>query len=218
MIPASFQRARKPEQRELRRETILAAAADLFDSEGPRGTSLSAIAARAGFTKSNIYRYFESREEVLISLLHEEIDRFLVTLEDLLRAVPEGDAAAVARSTTDAYLQHPRFAHLLSILFATLEQNVSVEILVALKRHLAAMADRLGALIHDCLPTISPTDCAWAGMTIHTYVAGMWPSAHPSEAARQVLQMPEFAALAPSMERDLERVILALLSSLPGAR
>lgn len=213
----SFQRARKPEQRELRRETILAAAAELFDSEGPRGTSLSAIAARAGFTKSNIYRYFESREEVLISLLHEEIDRFLTSLEELLRTVPAGDAVAVSHGVTGAFLKHPRFAHLLSILFATLEQNVSVEILVALKRHIATMADRLGALIHDRLPTISQAECAWAGMTIGTYIAGMWPSAHPSEAARQVLQMPEFATLAPSMERDLERVILALLRSLPGA-
>ncbi len=60
----TFQRARKPEEQQLRRAAILAAAAELFDAEGAQGAGLNAIAARAGFTKSNVYRYFESREEV----------------------------------------------------------------------------------------------------------------------------------------------------------
>ena len=73
----SFQRARKPEEREIRREAILTAAAELFDAEGPQGAGLNAIAARAGFTKSNVYRYFESREEVLLSLFLAELDGFV---------------------------------------------------------------------------------------------------------------------------------------------
>ena len=61
MTTATFQRARKPEEITIRREAILAAAASLFDEEGPEGAGLNAIAARARFTKSNVYRYFESR-------------------------------------------------------------------------------------------------------------------------------------------------------------
>ena len=49
MTPAqSFQRARQPEQITLRREQLLAAAAELFDAEGPLGAGLNAIAAKAG--------------------------------------------------------------------------------------------------------------------------------------------------------------------------
>ena len=77
----SFQRARKPEEQKLRREAILAAAAELFDAEGPQGAGLNAIAAKAGFTKSNVYRYFESREEVLMSLFLSELESFVGDFE-----------------------------------------------------------------------------------------------------------------------------------------
>ncbi len=77
----SFQRARKPAEQQLRREAILAAAAALFDAEGPQGAGLNAIAAKAGFTKSNVYRYFESREEVLMSLFLAELESFVADLE-----------------------------------------------------------------------------------------------------------------------------------------
>ena len=76
-----FQRARKPEEQQLRREAILRAAAELFDAEGPQGAGLNAIAARAGFTKSNVYRYFESREEVLLSLFLAELEGFVAAFE-----------------------------------------------------------------------------------------------------------------------------------------
>ena len=71
MTTQDFQRARKPEERIIRRDALLAAAAELFDEGGPAGAGLNAIAARAGFTKSNVYRYFESREEVLLSALRK---------------------------------------------------------------------------------------------------------------------------------------------------
>jgi len=86
----SFQRARKPEEIEARRETLLAAAAELFDAEGPMGAGLNAIAARAGFTKSNVYRYFESREQVLLELFLSEMDRMVPVFCARFEAATEG--------------------------------------------------------------------------------------------------------------------------------
>ncbi len=60
-----FRRARSPARKALRRAALLRAAAELVDADGPEGVSLAAIAARAGGAKSNVYRYFESREEIL---------------------------------------------------------------------------------------------------------------------------------------------------------
>ena len=87
----AFQRARKPEEIETRRRALLAAAAELFDAEGPLGAGLNAIAARAGFTKSNVYRYFESREQVLLALFLAEMDEMVPALCADLAAAPEDD-------------------------------------------------------------------------------------------------------------------------------
>src|SRR3569833_166814 len=107
-----FQRARNPEEREIRRETILAAAAEHFDAEGPQGAGLNAIAAKAGFTKSNVYRYFESREDVLLSLFLSELEQLCPDLERRFNSIAPGDIDAIAAAIAAAFITRPRLASL----------------------------------------------------------------------------------------------------------
>ena len=210
----SFQRARKPEERELRRETILAAAAELFDAEGPQGAGLNAIAAKAGFTKSNVYRYFESREDVLLSLFLAELEQFIPALEQRFSAVTAGDLDAMAAAIASSFVGRPRLAGLSAIVSTTLEQNISEQAIISLKRGMAALLGRTAAVVQTRLPGSKLEDCAWLVSMVGTLVAGIWPVANPSETARRVLATPEFAHLKPSLDRDLERATRALLASI----
>jgi TetR/AcrR family transcriptional regulator len=209
----SFQRARKPEEQQLRREAILAAAAALFDAEGPQGAGLNAIAARAGFTKSNVYRYFESREEVLMNLFLGELEAFVDAFEARVATCAVGDLDALADCAT-LFVAHPRFCALLSIIASVLEQNVSVEKIIALKRGVSRLNVRIATAMASRLPGTSLEDCAWVVGIVATLVAGMWPHTTPSAAAAEVLAMPEFAYLRPTPERDLSRAFRALLKTI----
>jgi TetR/AcrR family transcriptional regulator len=209
-----FQRARKPEEQQLRRETILAAAAELFDAEGPQGAGLNAIAARAGFTKSNVYRYFESREEVLLSLFLAELEGLVPDLEQRFERCPDGDIEALAKATADVFIIRPRFCQLLSMLSSVLEQNVSETAIVTLKRGVAVLNARLAVTLQRKLAGTSVEDCSWVAAMSATFVAGLWPSAHASPTALKVMAMPEFAHLKPVAERDLARAIGALMASI----
>src|SRR5262245_45491795 len=59
----------------LRREMIVAAAAELFRKKGYRGTSLDDIGAAVGTTGPAIYRHFASKEAVLIELVERAVQR-----------------------------------------------------------------------------------------------------------------------------------------------
>lgn len=48
------------------RERILAAADDLFRKQGIRGVGVEAIAEAAGTNKMTLYRYFESKDELIV--------------------------------------------------------------------------------------------------------------------------------------------------------
>lgn len=210
----SFQRARKPEEQQLRRDAILAAASDLFDIEGPQGTGLNAIAARAGFTKSNVYRYFESREDVLMNLFLRELESFVADFEVASSACPPGDVDRLASVSAEIFVAHPRFCAFIGILTSVLEQNVSVEKIIALKRAVTALNLRITRAVSARLPTARPEDCGWAVAMVATLVGGMWPNTTPSPAAAKVLAMPEFDYLKPRPERDLPRAIAALFRSI----
>lgn len=214
MTTATFQRARKPEEIQARRETLLAAAAELFDAEGPLGAGLNAIAARAGFTKSNVYRYFESREEVLLSLFLAEMQQLVPALTEGIAATPDGDLDAVAHVVARQFASRPRLGQLTSILSSTLETNVSEDTIVTVKRTMGGMAAEMAAALRTRLPGASAEDALWAITMIGGLVAGLWPGAHPAPVAERVLSRPEFARHRPNIERDLPRAVRAILASI----
>ncbi|QQR36834.1 TetR/AcrR family transcriptional regulator [Devosia oryziradicis] len=210
----SFQRARKPQEISQRREQLLAAAAELFDEQGPQGAGLNAIAAKAGFTKSNVYRYFESREQVLLELFHDEFTDLIDAAIEAMQSVPLGDIEALADAITHCFLARPRCCALISILASTLEQNVSEATIAETKTHMGTQNARIVAALSARLPTASPADCAWAIAMIGSLVAGMWPGAHPPPAGVAVLARPEFAHMRIDVGRDLRRAAAALLTSI----
>ena len=214
MTAATFQRARKPEQIVARREAILAAAAELFDEAGPEGAGLNAIAARAGFTKSNVYRYFESREAVLISLFLDDFESLAADFEARLVEVQPNDFAAVAHVAATAFTARPRLCRLLAILSNVLERNVSETGVIELKTAMFTIGNRISSALSAALPRLTPADCAWAASIVGALVSGLWPTAHPSPVVAGVVRRPEFQMLQISIERDLERALLVLLKGL----
>lgn len=209
-----FQRARKPREIEARRETILAAAAELFDVEGPQGAGLNAIAAKAGFTKSNVYRYFESREQVLLELFLDEMDKMVPAFCQGVGETAEGDIETLADVIAAQFSNRPRLGQLTSILAGVIENNISEETIVRTKRTMARHSARLAAALQARLPRASLEDCTWAVAMIGTLVAGMWPGAFPARIAAQVLAREEFAPMRPNIGRDLPRAARALLASI----
>jgi AcrR family transcriptional regulator len=206
-----FHRARQPEQKAERRQAILAAATALFDAEGPQGAGLNAIAAKAGFAKSNVYRYFESREAVLLSLFIDEIEAVTAALGVRFEAVPVGDLPVLAGAITDTVLAHPRFCQLLSIMASVLEQNLSVETIADFKRQMRAPGGRLAMALNRIMPTVSVEDCGQAWTLISVMIAALWPVTHPSANAAKVYELEEFAGQCMVPERDILRAVLVIL-------
>ena len=209
-----FQRARKPEEREARRAALLVAAGELFDAEGPLGAGLNAIAARAGFTKSNVYRYFESREEVLLDLFVAAMEDLVPALVKALGAATPGDVAGIAGLLARAFETRPRLCQLLAIVTGVLESNVSEETIMRTKRRMAAFGTEMAKALQAKLPGASLADCNWVLAMLATLAGGLAPATRPAPAAARVLARAEFAAMRPNLARDLARTAEALLASI----
>src|SRR5262245_45443874 len=68
-------KAAGPQRDGLRREMIVAAAAELFRKQSYRGTSLEDIGAAVGTTGPAIYRHFPSKDAILVELLDRAFRR-----------------------------------------------------------------------------------------------------------------------------------------------
>ena len=99
-----FQRARSEEQREARRQAILGAAAAMLAEMPVAEVTLNELSRRAGLAKSNVLRYFESREAVLLELLDSAWQDWLAQLDaELADAV-----VAAAPGPRHALISWPR--------------------------------------------------------------------------------------------------------------
>ncbi len=69
---------------EARRAQLLQVARDVFASDGYHGAAMEQIALRAGVTKPVLYQHFESKKELYLGLLEEDMARLL---DDIRRAI-----------------------------------------------------------------------------------------------------------------------------------
>ncbi|MFD7428214.1 TetR/AcrR family transcriptional regulator [Streptomyces sp. NPDC059818] len=146
----TFQRARSEEQREIRRRAILDTAAAMLDEMPVAEVSLNELSRRVGLAKSNVLRYFESREAVLLELLDVFLARWLVELADELaagieaHAAPEVRAGQLAETLSRSLADRLTLCDLFGAQGGVLEHNVSVEVV---KRHKRSSLARLAAMV-----------------------------------------------------------------------
>jgi AcrR family transcriptional regulator len=139
MAGMTFQRARSEEQREVRRRAILDTAAAMLDEMPVADVSLNELSRRVGLAKSNVLRYFESREAVLLDLLDYFMRNWLADLPDELAGIdphrPEEERAEqLADVLSRSLAARPVLCDLIGAQGGVLEHNVSFEVAIRHKR------------------------------------------------------------------------------------
>ncbi len=75
-------KSRKEEVQEYKKQKILEAAEALFREKGLDGTTMRAIATRAGYSTGAPYAYFQSKEEIYADLLAKSLTRLSQYIKD----------------------------------------------------------------------------------------------------------------------------------------
>jgi AcrR family transcriptional regulator len=215
--PSPYLRARSPEQKEERRRHLLDTARTLLlEIPDVHALGINELARKAEMTKSNVYRYFESSEAILLDVLVEE---FMAWHGDLVKALNRGGnrrgtIEQIARAFSATFAARPLLCRLTSIFPSVLELNVSAERMVRFKQGLLAMRQQTAADFHRCVPGIPASAF---DRFIHfglPLLIGLWPLANPGEVAAEAIARPELAPLRYRFQQDLEAGMLMLLRGL----
>lgn len=217
VLMSTFQRARAPEHKEERRHDLVDAARRLLATEGLAEIGLSAIAREAGIAKSAVYRYFASREEILLAILADDVAIWLAAIErELAPLAGAGDAAAVARILARSIAALPRTCELIAAV-SMLERDLAPEAAAQFKAHMLELSIRIRNALHAALPAISIERAAVFVRYLHATIAGLWPMANPGPAMAAIVRDRAYACLASDFEADLRGALHAMLAGLPHA-
>jgi AcrR family transcriptional regulator len=218
---AVFQRARSEEQRETRRQAILGAAVAMLAEMAVAQVTLNELSRRAGLAKSNVLRYFESREAVLLELLDSAWQDWLVGLDTDLAATVDVTAPVAERSgqlaatVASSLASRPMLCDLISAQASVLERNVSPQVAAQYKRARIAGITALGALMFRCVPELGETDAFQAAGAAVMMTSALWPHAQPSAAMLAAYEAdPDLAAMRLDFSATIREVLEVMIAGL----
>ena len=181
--------------------------------------SLNELARRVGLAKSNVLRYFESREAVLLELLDAALAEWLSALAEP-GALPTGGTVAeraeqVATAMADSLAARPVLCDLLSAQASVLERNVSAAVAAQYKHATLDHGLALTRLMTTSIPEIDAgQSLTFVGAAIMS-AGALWAHSHPSAAMLAAYAAdPELAAMRLDFTDSLRTVLAVLLTGL----
>ena len=140
-VVAINQRARTSEQKAQRRNDVLEAAEKFFLEVGYEAFSMSNLAKNIGIAKGTLYLYFETREEIFLTLYEQSLVRWSdLFIDDLLGAIT---SEIYARKLFEAAAADGTFLPLQIRLENLIEHNVAVPRLVQSKQIFISQVDKI---------------------------------------------------------------------------
>lgn len=133
-IREDFQRARTDREKEARRIGILDTAEDLLIKSGNERFAISELASRVGVSKSTVFLYFATKEELLLVMYERAFVRAFTELGDRLE--PGMSGRAFCEVFIDCMIENPAMLMLRAQMARTIERNVPLETMVSCKKQI----------------------------------------------------------------------------------
>ena len=183
---ADYIRARSPEQKKERMQAIMTAADELFAERPYHQITMGTIAEELGWSRSNLYKYAATQEEIFLELHAAKNRAWLEELAAELAGAPL-PAEEFARRWAEVTGRHASFLRYQGILVSIIESNVTLERLTAFKRGFADMVSPVCDLLaRQC--DIGETAALELYLRLLYQAPGLWDHFHFSDTTVQAMR------------------------------
>ena len=177
-----------PELTRARKEEIIDACRSLYETRSFKEITLKEIGQQTSFTRTSIYNYFETKEEIFLALFAQEYQRFAAELDALcLREdplTPDELASQLAR----ALERRPLMLKLLSMNLYDMEANSRLERLVEFKAAYGESAAAVDRCLQKFVPILDEQKRRRFLCAFLPFVFGLYPYTVVTDKQRQAME------------------------------
>jgi AcrR family transcriptional regulator len=211
-LTTSRQRARSPQDKDLRRAHLIEAATRLFADADFDAVTIARVAEAAGVAKGTAYIYFATKETLFVELVRAELTQWLtqltVTFKRLRSTRP---ATAVPATIAKSLSARPVLCRLLVLLHSVIEPKIDEASAREFKLFLRDVLLQASQLIADKVPGLSPTDAATLVLQTHALVISITQLANPPPVIARVMAADPNLHM---MQVDFENFLALTLTTL----
>ena len=201
-----------PELTEARRTEIMEACKGLYEQMTFKEVNLKEIGKVTSFTRTSIYNYFESKEEIFLAIFEDE---YLKWIQDLQKIIDDGKILPrekLAKKLAETLGKRKLMLKLLSVNLYDMEENSRMECLVSFKKAYGRSREVLEELIRKNYPGIKKKEVDEFMFSFLPFLHGVHPYAFATK--KQLEAMAE--AKVRYIETTIEKMVyLGLMKMLP---
>lgn len=177
-----------PEIKNAHRDKIVDACERLYQKTAFGEITFAAIGKESGFTRTSIYTYFHTKEEIFLALLQREYEKWITDINAI--GTPRGTLTAkqFAKQLSQSLGKRVQLLKLLSMNLYAIEDSSREGNLVEFKKTYKAAVDALG----NCLKKFKPgtTEAETEVFVFHflPFMFGLYPYAFPSDKQKKAMK------------------------------
>ena len=158
-----------------RREEIIDACEQLYETMSFKDVTIKEIGKVTSFTRTSIYNYFQTKEEIFLALIGREFQRWTDALSQAAAARPALDREGVAELLAETLGERVLLLKILSMNMYEIEEHSSLEALTDFKRAFAAAIAVVDGLLTQMTPPLDEADRQAFIYAFFPFMYGIYP-------------------------------------------
>ena len=164
-----------PEQIVQKREEIINACEQLYQTMSFREITLKEIGNLTSFSRPTIYNYFETKEEIFLALFQREYDRLNEDLTAILNDNERMTKAELSEKIASSLSVREQLLKLLSMNNYDMEANSRQELLTAFKQSYGRSMHLFCMILEKFCPDMSAAEIRNFLYTFYPFMFGIYP-------------------------------------------
>ena len=172
-----------------RRDEIVAACEQLYQTMSFKDITLKEISTVTSFSRPTIYNYFQTKEEIFLALFEREYDRWNEDLEKILSSDKASSRTELAEHIAKSLESRKQLLKLLSMNNYDMEENSREELLASFKRAYGKSLKLFREILRKHISGMSDAEVEQIMYVFFPFMFGIYPYAEVT--AKQKAAMKE---------------------------
>ena len=177
-----------PEQIIQKREEIINACEQLYQTMSFREITLKEIGNLTSFSRPTIYNYFETKEEIFLALFQREYDRWNEELTAILNDNEQMTKAELSEKIASSLSAREQLLKLLSMNNYDMEANSRQELLTAFKQSYGRSMHLFCMLLEKFCPDMRVEEIQNFIFTFYPFMFGIYPYTAVTEKQKKAME------------------------------
>lgn len=172
-----------------RKDEIINACASLYKTMGFKDITIRDIGAETSFTRTAIYNYFQTKEEIFLALLQREHEAWISNLDEITREHETMTIGDFSDAIAGSLEKRGCMLKLMSMNLYDMEGNSRMDNLVAFKVVYAQALRSVSGCLEKFFPQMTPGDIQEFLYVFFPFLFGVYPYTTATDKQKEAMEL-----------------------------